>query len=485
MRDIKKDFLWGGAIAANQAEGAHRKDGRGLSTADIQPFVPGADPTDLHFNDMDSETFERYKNGAYIYPKRQGVHFYDRYKEYIDALAEMHVKALRLSISWSRIFPNGDDEIPNEYGLAFYDRLFEYMKEKNIEPIVTIFHYEMPLNLVEQYGGWANPKLIDYFVKYGQTVLQRFHQTVKYWIIINQINLVHKEAFASLGILKDKVDHYEQAKFQAVHHQFVASAKITEFGHKLNPTIQLGVMLADTLTAPYSCEPADVELNFRRNRMQYFYSDVLIRGEYPEYALTYFEDHGIQLKITESEIDLLRNNTADFLAVSYYWSNTVKASENSMDPNSTVKNPHLKANRWGWSINASGLYLCMSKYWDRYHVPMMIAENGIGFKDVLTGDNHVHDDYRIEYHRDHIAAMKKAIREGADIFAYCSWAPFDIISAGTAEMSKRYGFIYVDYDDEGSGSGQIHYKDSFHWYKQVIDSNGEDLYPSISNSDEN
>ncbi|WP_404518854.1 MULTISPECIES: glycoside hydrolase family 1 protein [unclassified Paenibacillus] len=476
MSKIRKDFLWGGAIAANQAEGAHRRDERGLSTADIQPFIPGAAPTDLHFNNMDSETYEKYKHGTYYFPKRQGVHFYERYREYIDALADMHVKTLRLSISWSRIFPNGDDTGPNEQGLAFYDRLFRYMKEKNIEPIVTIFHYEMPLNLVEQYGGWTNRKLIDYFVKYGQTVLQRYHQTVKYWIIINQINLVHKEAFASLGILKDKVDHYEQAQFQAVHHQFVASAKITEFGHKLNPSLQMGMMLADTLTAPYSCEPADAELNFRRNRMQYFYSDVLIRGEYPEYALTYFEDHGIRLEITESEKELLRNNTADFLAVSYYWSNTVKASENTMDPNSTVKNPHLKANRWGWSINASGLYLCMSKYWDRYHVPMMVAENGLGFKDVLTEDNKVHDDYRIEYHQEHIAALKEAIREGADVFAYCSWAPFDIISAGTAEMSKRYGFIYVDYDDEGKGTGQFHYKDSFYWYKQVIDTNGENLH---------
>ncbi|MGC5772535.1 glycoside hydrolase family 1 protein [Paenibacillus pabuli] len=476
MRNIRHDFLWGGAIAANQAEGAYLKDGRGLSTADIQPFVPGAKPTDLHFNDMDSETFKRYKNGEYYYPKRQGVHFYERYKEYIDVLAEMHVKTLRLSISWSRVFPNGDDAVPNEQGLVFYEQLFEYMKKKKIEPIVTIFHYEMPLNLVEQYGGWNNPKLIDFFENYGQTVLRRYENYVKYWIIINQINLVHKEAFASLGILKDQMENYEQAKFQALHHQFVASAKVTEFGHNLNPTLQMGVMLADTLTAPYSCDPADVELNFRRNRMQYFYSDVLIRGEYPEYALTYFEDQNIRINMTEDEKNLLRNNTADFLAVSYYWSNTVKASENSMDPNTTVKNPHLKVNRWGWSINASGLYLCMSKYWDRYRVPMMIAENGIGFKDELTTDNGVRDDYRIEYHRDHILAMKEAIREGADIFAYCSWAPFDIISAGTAEMSKRYGFIYVDYDDVGNGSGRFHYKDSFYWYKQVIDSNGEDVY---------
>ncbi|MFB5679984.1 glycoside hydrolase family 1 protein [Paenibacillus terreus] len=475
MKEIGKDFLWGGAIAANQAEGAYNRDGRGLSTADIQPFISGADPVDLHFNDLDSSTYEKYRNGAYFYPKRQGVHFYDRYKEYIDALAEMHVKTLRLSISWSRIFPNGDDAEPNELGLAFYDRLFEYMKSKNIEPIVTIFHYEMPLNLVDKYGGWANRELIDLFVNYGQTVLNRYQHVVKYWIIINQINLIHKEAFASLGILKDQADHYEQAKFQAIHHQFVASAKITEFAHQLSPTLQMGMMLADTLTVPYSCDPADVKLNFQRNRMQYFYSDVLLRGEYPEYALTYFEDHNIRLEITESEKELLRNNTADFLAVSYYWSNTVKAGENTMDPNSTVKNPYLKENRWGWSINASGLYLCVSKYWDRYRVPMMIAENGIGFRDVLTADCKVHDNYRIEYHQEHIKALLEAVREGANVFAYCTWAPFDIISAGTAEMTKRYGFIYVDYDDEGNGSGEFHYKDSFYWYRHVIDSNGQDL----------
>jgi 6-phospho-beta-glucosidase len=475
MSNFPENFLWGGAIAANQTEGAYNRDGKELSTADIQPFIPGANPTDLHFNDMDSLTYEKYRNGKYYYSKRQGVHFYNRYKEYIDALADMHVKTLRLSIAWSRVFPNGDDTEPNEQGLQFYDRLFSYMKEKNIEPIVTIFHYEMPLNLIDKYGGWINPKLVDLFVKYGMTVLKRYQNVVKYWIIINQINLVHKEAFASLGILADKVDHYEQAKFQAVHYQFVASAMITEFAHKLNPNLQMGMMLADTLTAPYSCDPADVKLNFQRNRMQYFYSDVLLLGEYPEYALTYFADNNIHVEITEAEKEIIRNNPADFLAVSYYWSNTVKASENTMDPNTTVKNPHLKANRWGWSINASGLYLCMSKYWDRYHVPMMVAENGLGFKDVLTSDNKVHDDYRIEYHQQHIEALGESIREGADVFAYCSWGPFDIISAGTAEMSKRYGFIYVDYDDEGNGSGKFYYKDSFYWYRQVIDSNASNL----------
>ncbi|WP_172254073.1 glycoside hydrolase family 1 protein [Saccharibacillus deserti] len=472
---MKKDFLWGGAIAANQAEGAFGRDGKGMSTADIQPFLPDASPTELNFNNLDSAGYRKFKDGVYIYPKRQGVHFYDRYKEYIDVLAEMHTQTLRLSLAWSRIFPNGDDAEPNEEALLFYDRLFAYMKEKRIEPIVTIFHYEMPLNLIDSYGGWANRKVIDLFVKYGQTVLRRYQHAVKYWIAINQINLIHKEAFASLGLLSDQAQHYEQLKFQAVHHQFVASAKLTEFAHELNPDIQMGMMLADSLTVPYSCDPADVKLNFRRNRMQFFYSDVLLRGEYPEYARTYFEDHGIKLDITESDQAVIRSHKADFLAVSYYWSNTVKAGENTMDPNTTVKNPHLKANRWGWSINASGLYFCISEYWDRYRVPMMIAENGIGYKDRLTPDGQVHDDYRIQYHREHISELQEAVREGADVFAYCSWAPFDIVSAGTAEMSKRYGFIYVDYDDEGKGSGEFYYKDSFFWYQRVIDSNGTDL----------
>ncbi|MFC6177743.1 glycoside hydrolase family 1 protein [Companilactobacillus huachuanensis] len=469
--NIKDNFLWGGAIAANQAEGDFNTGGKGISTADIQPYFANAKPTDLHFNNIDQQHYEQYKNGDYYYPKRNGVHFYERYTEYIDKLSEMHINTLRLSIAWTRIFPNGDESEPNQSGLKFYDRLFAYMKKKNIEPIVTIFHYEMPLHLVEKYSGWKNKQIINLFVKYSEIIIKRYQKYVSYWIVMNQINLFDREGFASLGIIDKHDGNYLQDQYQALHHQFVASALVKAKAKLINPQLKIGLMLADNLVTPFSCKPDDVEAAFNYNRMQYFFSDVLLRGYYPAYALKFFSDNQIHIEMTNQDKKILKDNPADFLAVSYYWSHTVKANEKSGQPE-LVDNPYLKENAWGWSINANGLYICMSSYWDRYGVPMMIAENGLGFNDVIESDGKIHDNYRIAYHREHLAAMKQAIANGANIFAYCSWAPFDIISAGTAEMKKRYGFIYVDYDDEGNGSGQLIPKDSFYWYKDVIDSNG-------------
>lgn len=469
---FKSNFLWGGAIAANQAEGAYDVDGKGLSTADIQPFFPDADPTRLNFNQLDRATFNQYVHGPFDYPKRHGVHFYQDYRRYIDALAALNFKTLRLSIAWSRIFPRGDEAEPNQAGINFYHQLFDYMHTKHIEPIVTIFHYEMPLNLVTTYGGWANPKVEDFFDHYARTVLTEFHHLVHYWIPINQINLVDREAFASLGIFKDQTPNYEEVVYQALHRQFVASARVKQFATQLDSNLRIGVMLADNLTAPQTCSPEDIHANFEHNRMQFFYSDVLLRGHYPTYALQWFYKHKIQLNITQSERELLRDNPADFLAISYYWANVTQASPATATGWQTHANPKLKANRWGWSIGPDGLYIAVSTYWDRYQKPIMIAENGLGFEDQLTADHQIHDSYRIDYTRQHIAALAEAIDAGADVFAYCTWAPFDIISAGTAEMKKRYGFIYVDIDDNGNGSGNLYLKDSGKWYQNVIANNG-------------
>lgn len=469
-------FMFGGAIAANQAEGAYDKDGKGLSTADIQPYLPGVPKTDLHFNNMDSKTLNEYINGNFYYPKRTGVHFYERYREYIDALAKMHCQTLRLSIAWTRIFPNGDENEPNEQGLKFYDDLFNYMHQKDIEPIVTINHYELPLNLVQEYGGWYNRKLIKLFVNYSKVILNRYHKQVKYWIVINQINLIHFEAFASLGILMDKVENYQQAKYQAIHHEFVASAMVTEFAHRLDPNLKMGVMLADSITDPMTASPEDTLLTFKKNRLQYYFGDVPIRGKYPKFILNYFEANNIKLDIKESDLEVIKNNPSDFLCISYYYSNAVDSTKDTMDPEKVEKNPYTKANEWGWGINPTNLYVRISAYWDRYHLPMMIGENGFGFNDVLTNDKKVHDSYRIDYTAKHLMALLKAIDDGADVFAYCSWAPFDIISAGTAEMTKRYGFIFVDYDDYGKGSGDLIPKDSFYWYQKVIDTRGSVLF---------
>lgn len=471
-----KDFLWGGAIAANQCEGAWDVNGKGMSTADIHPYLPNLNRKELDFNHLDSNTFERFKgNDEYYYPNHKGVEFYHRYKEYFALLHEMGFKCFRMSIAWTRIFPTGEEDKPNEAGLKHYHDVFQELKKYGIEPIVTMSHYEMPLHLVEKYNGWSSRALIDLFVKYCGTVLEEYKYEVKYWIVINQINLIQYECFGSLGILKDKTDNYLEAQFQGIHHQFVASAKVVELAKKINPEFKMGTMLADCIINPHTCNPKDVELALRRNRMQYFFGDVQILGEYPQFAIQYFDKNNIDIKVEEGDLELIKEHTVDFLCVSYYYSRCVDASKNGMDAADTVDNPYLKANEWGWAINPQGLYCTMSNYHDRYHVPMMIGENGFGYVDKLEEGNVVHDTYRIDYLGKHIRALQNAIEDGCDIFAYCSWAPFDIISAGTAEISKRYGYIYVDYDDYGNGSGNLYKKDSFYWYKNVIETNGECL----------
>lgn len=470
-----KNFLWGGAVAANQCEGAWNVDGKGMSTADIHPYLEGNDRLTLDFNHLSSAKYQEYRNAKEMYfPNRLGVHFYDRFEEYFDLLEEMGFKCFRFSIAWTRIFPNGDDKEPNEAGLKHYDEVFASLKKHNITPIVTISHYETPVHLVDEYGGWENRKLINLFVKYAKVIIKRYHQNVKHWIVINQINLIQYECFNSLGICSDQSDNYLQAQFQGIHHQFVAFGLIKRFAQEFDSSLQMGTMLADCIVQPASCKPEDVELAFKRNRMQYFFGDVQIKGGYPKYALNYFADNNINLKILSGDLDIIENNTADFLCVSYYYSRIVDAEKNGMDAADSTENPNLKRNEWGWAVNPSGLYVTMSQYWDRYGIPMMIGENGFGYVDQLENGK-VHDQYRISYLRDHLLALNEAIKDGADIFAYCSWAPFDIISAGTAEMDKRYGYIYVDYDNYGQGSGKLYKKDSFYWYQKVIGSNGEYL----------
>jgi len=476
IKGFPQGFLWGGASAANQCEGAFGVDGKGLSLTDLHPYTKNLDRTKLDFNHMTKKRLEEIMADENLwFPKRQGVNFYYRYKEYLALLAEMGFSTFRLSISWTRIFPMGDEAEPNEAGLRFYDALFDEMKRLNIEPIVTISHYDMPIHLSLKYNGWYDRKCIDFFTKYAKVLLERYKGKVKYWIVINQINLIQYECYGSLGILSDTVQNYPQAQFQAIHHQFVACAKVIEAARSISPDYHMGTMIADCTLYPYSCKPEDVTLALKRNRMQYFFTDVQFRGEYPMYALQYFEKEGIQLAVQLEDEALIGKYAPDFLCISYYYSYCLDASKNTMDAASTTKNPYLEANEWGWSINPAGLYSSVSQYWDRYQVPLMIGENGFGYVDVLEKDGSVHDDYRIHYLRGHIEALKQAVCDGAELFAYCSWAPFDMISAGTSEMSKRYGYIYVDYDDLGNGSGKLYKKDSFAWYQKVIRSNGEIL----------
>lgn len=472
-----KDFLWGGAVAACQCEGAYDVDGRGLSTSDIHVYNKhlnraciekegGGKLEDIKRKIADTEGY---------YPKRYGIDFYHTFKSDLALMKELGLKAFRTSISWSRIFPNGDELIPNEKGLKFYDELINEIIKNGMEPIITMSHYDIPLHLVTEYGGFGNKKMIEFFVRYGEVLLNRFKGKVKYWIVCNQINLLPTVQFGSLGIYDDQAENMEELMYQAVHNQFVAGAKVVELARKIDPNAKMGTMVADGTLYPATCRPNDVVLAMKKNRMQYYFTDVQLKGEYPIFALRYFNENNIDLKIEEGDLDLLRNNTMDYLAISYYHSSIVDSTKDTMEPFKNSLNPNLEPTPWEWRMDPLGFYNSLSQYWDRYEKPLMIAENGFGALDVVEEDGSIHDPYRIDFLKKHIEQLKECILDGVDIIAYLSWGPIDIVSSSSAEMSKRYGYVYVDIDDLGKGTRKRSKKDSFYWYKQVIESNGEIL----------
>ncbi len=472
-----KDFLWGGAVAACQIEGAWDADGRGPSTSDIHAYDKGINRAHIvkeGGGDLEKIKFALDDKEGY-YPKRFGIDFYHTYKEDLAYLKEMGFKAFRTSISWSRIFPKGDEDEPNEAGLRFYDNLIDEILKKGMEPVITMSHYDIPIYLVTEYGGFANRKVIDFFVHYAKVLLERFKGKVKYWIVCNQVNLVPTVQFGSLGIYDGQAENMEELMYQAVHNQFVACAKVIKLGRLIDPNTRLGTMVADGTFYPATCNPKDIVLTLKKNRMQYFFTDVQLRGEYPVYALRYFKENGINIKMECGDEELLKNYTADFLGISYYYTRIVDHTKNNMTPFDGEQNPYLEPTPWEWRADPLGFYNSLSQYWDRYQVPLMIAENGLGALDTVETDGSIHDPYRIDYLRKHIKQMKECVLDGVNIIGYLSWGPIDIVSSSSAEMSKRYGYVYVDLDDLGNGTGKRMRKDSFYWYKKVIETNGEDL----------
>lgn len=472
-----KDFLWGGAVAACQVEGEYNKDGRGLSTSDVHEYDENRDR--VNFGNEGSGTLEEIKqkiNSTNLYfPKRYGIDFYNTYKEDLALLKKLGLKAFRTSISWSRIFPNGDEVEPNEKGLEFYDNLIDEIIKNDMEPVITMSHYDLPLNLVLEYGGWPNRKLIDFFVNYAQTLLDRYGDRVKYWTVFNQINLLPTVQWGSLGLYDDYSENMLQAIYQGVHHQFVTCAKVKEYAKTLEYDLMIGTMSSDQTVYPATSKPEDVVFAMQKNRMQYYFTDVKFRGKYPDYALRYFENHGVDLHVEEGDLKLLKENTMDWFGISYYSSYIVDHEKNTDYPLDNELNPHLEPSEWEWLQDPLGFYNTLSQYWDRYQVPIMILENGLGAIDKVEEDGSIHDEYRISYLRDHIVQVKECIKDGVDILGYLSWAPIDVVSSGTAEMIKRYGFIYVDQDDFGKGTKKRLKKDSFDWYQKVIETNGEEL----------
>ncbi|MDN2453328.1 glycoside hydrolase family 1 protein [Lactobacillus sp. UCMA15818] len=474
------DFLWGGAQAASQADGAYQANGKGLNSSDVQPFLKGLTNIEIQQLEKEGMTLDAVKNAVtdtrHYYPKRYGIDFYHTYERDIDLLAEMGFKSFRTSLDWARIFPNGDDEQPNEKALKHYEKMIDYLLAKKIEPIITMNHYETPLNITLKYGGWPNKKVIAMFVKFGKTLLDWFGGKVKYWIVVNQINMVQIEPWLSVGVTSDQYDNMEQALYQATHNQMVAAAKIKEYARTLqNSNLNIGTMVADGTVYPASSKPDDVILAMQQNRMQYLFTDVQFKGAYPQFACNYFADHQIKLAITADEMKVICDNHMDFLGISYYYSKMVDSTKNKYEVNDTSSNPNLDANPWGWAIDPQGLYNTLSQYADRYNVPIIIAENGIGMYDKLEANQVVHDDYRVNYLGEHIEQVGRALHDGADIIAYCAWGPIDLVSCSSQQMSKRYGFVYVNLDDNGQGNGNRYKKDSFYWYQKVILSNGKQI----------
>ncbi len=462
-------FLWGGATAANQIEGAFNEGGKGLSVQDVMPKGLMAPRTDAPTADN---------------LKLAGIDFYHRYPEDIALFAEMGFSVFRLSIAWSRIFPNGDDAEPNEEGLAFYDRVFDECATYGITPLVTLSHYETPLNLTEKYNGWVSRELIGFYEKYARTVFERYRDKVKYWLTFNEINSILHAPLMSGGIATAKDELSASDLFQAAHHELVASAAVTKIAHEINPDFQVGCMVIAMPIYPLTPDPSDLLKVMESDHANLMFSDVHTRGAYPGYALRYFRDHGIDLDITDEDRQTL-TNTVDFVSFSYYMSvcqsaDPAKQAAGEGNIMGGVPNPTLPASEWGWQIDPVGLRIILNQFWDRWQKPLFIVENGLGAKDQLVevdGRLTVEDDYRIAYLNDHLFQVGEAVQDGVQVLGYTSWGPIDLVSASTAQMSKRYGFIYVDRNDDGSGSLARYKKKSFDWYAEVIRSNGASLLP--------
>ncbi len=479
-----KNFLWGGAVAANQYEGAYDVDGKGLSVEDVITYKPKVDVKDYKTNahiSLDGIKSAMNDTDITYYAKRRGIDFYHRWKEDLALFAEMGFKVLRLSIAWTRIFPSGEEETPNEAGIAFYEKLFQEMKRLGIEPLVTLSHYEMPLNLALKYNGWADRRVIDLFVRFSRVCFERFGKYVKYWLNFNEVDSLIRHPFTTAGIIPELCGERGELVccYQAAHHQFVAGAKVTKLMREIVPDAKMGLMLTKLTTYPRTCNPEDVAATQKKNLENYFYADVQVFGEYPRMILRDLEKRGLSPVIEAGDLELIRANTVDFVSFSYYMSLTESVDPNAeRTPGNTilgVKNPYLPSSEWGWQIDPVGLRISLIELYDRYRKPLFIVENGLGMRDTVEADGSIHDNYRIDYFRAHFREIEKAIDAGVDLMGYTSWAPIDLISANTNQMSKRYGFIYVDQDDLGRGTLERKRKDSFYWYKKVIATNGEDM----------
>ena len=477
-----KGFLWGGATSACQLEGAFDEGGRGLATTDMVIYSPKNERIDKGI-EITAEQLEYRKAHPeeFFFPKRHGNDFYHHYKEDIKLFAEMGFKVFRMSISWPRIYPNGIDEKPNEEGLKFYDDVFDELHKYGIEPLVTLLHYDIPLYLCERYNGFESRETIECFVKYCKTVFERYKGKVKYWLTFNEINITLGSPYCGCGSLMEKSKRDEKNfKYQLTHHQFIASALAVKAAHEIDPSMKVGCMICRLKKYPNSPDPKDVYQTMFEDHLNYFYIDVQVKGEYPYYMDRLFKENDVHIDMEPDDLKILKEGCVDFISISYYMTYVTKYNPivdliNAGSLIAPLKNPYLKNTDWGWPIDPLGFRTTLNDLYDRYHKPIFIAENGIGCNDVVEEDGSIHDPYRVDFYRAHIEQLQEAIKDGVDVIGYAMWGPIDIVSNSTSEMSKRYGFIYVDADDYGNGSYERSRKDSFYWYKKVCETNGEDL----------
>ena len=486
-RTFPEGFLWGGATAANQVEGGWKEGGKGISVSDCARSHLDVDVTDYHAqNKVTSEDIEKAlaTDDEVYYPKRHGSDFYHHYKEDIKMFAEMGFKVYRLSIAWSRIFPNADDPEPNEEGLKFYDNVFDECLKYGIEPLVTMSHYEPPINLVLKYNGWYNRKTIDMFVRFVETICKRYKDKVKYWLTFNEVDSMIRHPYTTGGLIEDRFPgkNFEEVIFQSMHHQFVASALATKICHEVIPGSKVGCMLTKLTYYPYTCKPEDVLTMQQSMRSTYCYSDTQVFGEYPAYLLSRFRNKGINIVKETGDDEIMKAYPVDFVSFSYYHSSCVAADTTNLEQAAgntitAVKNPYVPSSDWGWQIDPIGLRISMVDLYDRYRKPLFIVENGLGAVDKVEEDGTINDQYRIDYLKAHMKAMLDAIElDGVECMGYTSWGCIDLISESIKQMSKRYGYIYVDCDDYGKGTYKRIPKKSFYWYKDVIATNGASLF---------
>lgn len=470
-----KDFMWGGATAANQCEGGIFEGGRGLANVDVCPA--GADRSAVITGHKKMLAMD----DAHTYPAAEAVDQYHHFREDLRLFAEMGFRVYRLSIAWTRIFPNGDEEQPNEEGLRFYEELFQECKKYGIQPLVTICHFDCPIGLIQACGGWRSREMIGHYLRLCEVLFERFREYVIHWLTFNEINMILHAPFLGAGLVFEEGEEEERIKYQAAHHELVASALAVKMAHEMNPSNQVGCMFAAGSVYPYSCRPQDVWEALKTGQENYFFADVQARGAYPSYAVRRLQAQGIYPQMEPDDVQILQRYPVDFIAFSYYNSRCIAAPGSTQEEAEgnlfrSVKNPYLTFSDWGWPIDPLGLRITLNEVYDRYQKPLFIVENGLGAMDQPDAQGQIEDDYRIAYLREHIRAMKAAVEEdGVDLMGYTAWGCVDLVSASTGEMKKRYGFIYVDKQDDGSGTLARSRKKSFGWYQKVIASNGEIL----------